>query len=44
MPTVEVDIDLLAAALLQQVQQERPLQLPAIQERVRDERSDDAEA
>ncbi|MGL5395347.1 MAG: DEAD/DEAH box helicase, partial [Shewanella sp.] len=37
---LEVDTDLLAAALLHQVQQERPLQLPAIQERVRDERSD----
>ena len=37
---LEVDTDLLAAALLQQVQQERPLQLPAIQERARDERSE----
>lgn len=40
---LEVDTDLLAAALLQQVQQERPLQLPAIQERVRDERSERTE-
>ncbi|MGL5393476.1 MAG: DEAD/DEAH box helicase [Shewanella sp.] len=39
---LEVDTDLLAAALLHQVQQERPLQLPAIQERVRDERSERA--
>lgn len=37
---LEVDTDLLAAALLHQVQQERPLQLPAIQERTRDERSE----
>lgn len=37
---LEVDTDLLAAALLHQVQQERPLQLPAIQERARDERSE----
>lgn len=40
---LEVDTDLLAAALLQQVQQERPLQLPAIQERVRDERNERTE-
>lgn len=40
---LEVDTDLLAAALLHQVQQERPLQLPAIQERVRDERSERGE-
>ncbi|MBW0280111.1 DEAD/DEAH box helicase [Shewanella xiamenensis] len=40
---LEVDTDLLAAALLHQVQQERPLQLPAIQERVRDERSERSE-
>ncbi|QSX41392.1 DEAD/DEAH box helicase [Shewanella cyperi] len=33
---LEVDTDVLAAALLQLVQQERPLQLPAIQERQRD--------
>jgi ATP-dependent RNA helicase DeaD len=37
---LEVDTDLLAAALLQQVQQERPLQLPPIQERQRDSRDD----
>ncbi|EGM68660.1 DEAD/DEAH box helicase [Shewanella sp. HN-41] len=37
---LEVDTDLLAAALLHQVQQERPLQLPAIQERARDERNE----
>lgn len=37
---LEVDSDMLAAALLHQVQQERPLQLPAIQERTRDERSE----
>ncbi|MCL1144110.1 DEAD/DEAH box helicase [Shewanella gaetbuli] len=35
---LEVDTDLLAAALLHQVQQERPLQLPPIQERQRDSR------
>ncbi|MCC4833019.1 DEAD/DEAH box helicase [Shewanella sp. 1_MG-2023] len=35
---LEIDTDLLAAALLQQVQSERPLQLPAIQERQRDSR------
>ncbi|MFV0595061.1 DEAD/DEAH box helicase [Shewanella sp.] len=40
---LEVDTDLLAAALLHQVQQERPLQLPAIQERARDERSERSE-
>ncbi|BDA59185.1 DEAD/DEAH box helicase [Shewanella xiamenensis] len=40
---LEVDTDLLAAALLHKVQQERPLQLPAIQERVRDERSERSE-
>ncbi|QUN05499.1 DEAD/DEAH box helicase [Shewanella yunxiaonensis] len=33
---LEVDTDILAAALLYQVQQERPLQLPAMQERQRD--------
>ncbi|NKF49119.1 DEAD/DEAH box helicase [Shewanella sp. WXL01] len=37
---LEIDTDLLAAALLQQVQQERPLQLPPIQERNRDNRDD----
>ena len=37
---LEVDTDLLAAALLQQVQQERPLQLPNITERQRDSRDD----
>ncbi|MCU7375808.1 hypothetical protein PEC18_34610 [Paucibacter sp. O1-1] len=38
---LEVDnTDLLAAALLQQVQQERPLQLPTITERQRDTRDD----
>ncbi|GGP45072.1 ATP-dependent RNA helicase DeaD [Shewanella algicola] len=37
---LEVDTDLLAAALLQQVQQERPLQLPTITERQRDSRDD----
>ena len=37
---LEVDTDLLAAALLQQVQQERPLQLPNIQERARDSRDE----
>ncbi|WP_299491463.1 DEAD/DEAH box helicase [uncultured Shewanella sp.] len=35
---LEVDTDILAAALLQQVQKERPLQLPAITERQRDNR------
>ncbi|MBM7071463.1 DEAD/DEAH box helicase [Shewanella sp. 202IG2-18] len=35
---LEVDTDLLAAALLHKVQEERPLQLPAMQERVRDGR------
>ncbi|MBE8167698.1 MAG: DEAD/DEAH box helicase [Shewanella sp.] len=35
---LEVDTDLLAAALLQQVQKDRPLQLPTIQERNRDTR------
>ncbi|WP_153916661.1 DEAD/DEAH box helicase [Shewanella sp. TC10] len=35
---LEIDTDLLAAALLQQVQAERPLQLPPIQERQRDSR------
>ena len=35
---LEVDTDLLAAALLQQVQKERPLQLPTINERQRDSR------
>ncbi|QIR15781.1 DEAD/DEAH box helicase [Shewanella aestuarii] len=39
---LEVDTDLLAAALLQQVQQERPLQLPPIQERQRDSRDERA--
>ncbi|WP_076538601.1 DEAD/DEAH box helicase [Shewanella sp. UCD-KL21] len=38
---LEIDTDLLAAALLQQVQAERPLQLPAIQERQRDSRDRD---
>ncbi|GGY93419.1 MULTISPECIES: DEAD/DEAH box helicase [Shewanella] len=33
---LEVDTDILAAALLYQVQQERPLQLPPMQERQRD--------
>ena len=37
---LEIDTDLLAAALLQQVQQERPLQLPPIQERQRDSRDE----
>ena len=37
---LEVDTDLLAAALLQQVQQERPLQLPTITERQRDSRDE----
>ncbi|MBV7315265.1 DEAD/DEAH box helicase [Shewanella sp. NIFS-20-20] len=37
---LEVDSDALAAALLFQVQQERPLQLPAMQERQRDSRDD----
>ncbi len=37
---LEIDTDLLAAALLHQVQQERPLQLPAIQERNRDNRDE----
>ncbi|MDD8060221.1 MULTISPECIES: DEAD/DEAH box helicase [Shewanella] len=40
---LEVDTDLLAAALLQQVQQERPLQLPTITERQRDSRDDRSE-
>ncbi|ABE56593.1 DEAD/DEAH box helicase-like protein [Shewanella denitrificans OS217] len=40
---LEVDTDLLAAALLQQVQAERPLQLPAIQERQRDSRDERSE-
>ncbi|WP_299004203.1 DEAD/DEAH box helicase [uncultured Shewanella sp.] len=35
---LEVDTDILAAALLKQVQKERPLQLPAITERQRDNR------
>ncbi|GGI80167.1 DEAD/DEAH box helicase [Shewanella gelidii] len=35
---LEVDSDLLAAALLHQVQQERPLQLPTMHERQRDNR------
>lgn len=35
---LEVDTDILAAALLQQVQKERPLQLPVISERQRDSR------
>ena len=35
---LEVDTDLLAAALLQKVQEERPLQLPPMQERNRDNR------
>ncbi|TVO84118.1 DEAD/DEAH box helicase [Shewanella algae] len=37
---LEVDTDILAAALLHQVQQERPLQLPPIQERQRDSRDE----
>ncbi|MBL4817046.1 DEAD/DEAH box helicase [Shewanella sp.] len=37
---LEVDTDILAAALLQQVQKDRPLQLPAIHERQRDSRDD----
>lgn len=37
---LEIDTDILAAALLQQVQKERPLQLPAMHERQRD-RNDD---
>jgi ATP-dependent RNA helicase DeaD len=40
---LEIDTDLLAAALLQQVQQERPLQLPPIQERQRDSRDERSE-
>uniref|UniRef100_UPI004048A045 DEAD/DEAH box helicase n=1 Tax=Shewanella sp. TaxID=50422 RepID=UPI004048A045 len=40
---LEVDTDLLAAALLQQVQQERPLQLPTITERQRDSRDERSE-
>ncbi|MCE9685741.1 DEAD/DEAH box helicase [Shewanella sp. AS16] len=39
---LEVDTDLLAAALLHQVQQERPLQLPSIHERARDSRDERA--
>ncbi|SQH78381.1 ATP-dependent RNA helicase DeaD [Shewanella benthica] len=35
---LEVDTDILAAALLQQVQKDRPLQLPAMNERQRDSR------
>ncbi len=35
---LEIDTDLLAAALLHKVQQERPLQLPPMQERNRDNR------
>lgn len=35
---LEVDTDILAAALLQQVQKDRPLQLPAMNERQRDTR------
>ncbi|MGB0893392.1 MAG: DEAD/DEAH box helicase [Parashewanella sp.] len=38
---LEIDTDLLAAALLHKVQEERPLQLPQIQERVRDNRDRD---
>ena len=37
---LEVDTDILAAALLQQVQKDRPLQLPSINERQRDSRDD----
>ncbi|EDQ00109.1 DEAD/DEAH box helicase [Shewanella benthica] len=37
---LEVDTDVLAAALLQQVQKDRPLQLPAMNERQRDSRDD----
>ena len=37
---LEVDTEVLAAALLQQVQKDRPLQLPAINERQRDSRDD----
>jgi len=37
---LEVDTDILAAALLQQVQKDRPLQLPSIHERQRDSRDD----
>lgn len=37
---LEVDTDILAAALLQQVQKDRPLQLPSIHERQRDNRDD----
>ncbi|AQS38086.1 ATP-dependent RNA helicase CsdA [Shewanella psychrophila] len=37
---LEVDTDVLAAALLQQVQKDRPLQLPSIHERQRDSRDD----
>lgn len=37
---LEVDTDVLAAALLQQVQKDRPLQLPSINERQRDSRDD----
>ncbi|MEZ9821752.1 DEAD/DEAH box helicase [Shewanella sp. 10N.286.45.A1] len=37
---LEVDTDVLAAALLQQVQKDRPLQLPSMNERQRDNRDD----
>ncbi|GIU03636.1 ATP-dependent RNA helicase DeaD [Shewanella sp. c952] len=37
---LEVDTDVLAAALLQQVQKDRPLQLPSMNERQRDSRDD----
>ncbi|GIU44594.1 ATP-dependent RNA helicase DeaD [Shewanella sairae] len=37
---LEVDTDMLAAALLHQVQKDRPLQLPAMNERQRDSRDD----
>jgi len=37
---LEVDTEVLAAALLQQVQKERPLQLPVMNERQRDSRDD----
>ena len=37
---LEVDTDVLAAALLHQVQKDRPLQLPAMNERQRDSRDD----
>ena len=37
---LEVDTDILAAALLQQVQKDRPLQLPTINERQRDNRDE----